>query len=129
MSWSRGGTEGFSNRIKHLSSFHFVGSQEKWAMQREIRFLGSWYTLPHAQNLKPIFEFQTPLAQNSPAGISEFITFGANSDLRRNCILRRNCPAGTSELRPFGANSDLSWEWKSPDIPSQWFLFAFAGAS
>ena len=86
-------------------------------------------TLPCAQNLKPKFEFQTPLARNSPAGTSELITFGANSDLRRNCKLRRNCLAGTSELIPFGANSDLPWEWKLPDISSRGLLFAFSGAS
>ena len=27
--------------------------------------------------------------------------FGANSDLRRNCTLRRNCPTGTSEFTSF----------------------------
>ena len=32
-------------------------------------------------------------------------------------------------LFPFGASSDLTWEWKSPEIPSWEFLFAFAGAS
>ena len=58
--------------------FHFVGSEEKWAVQREIRLFRSWYTLLRAQNLKPKFEFQTPLAQNSPAGTSELIPFGAS---------------------------------------------------
>ena len=114
-------------------------------MQREIRPSRSWYTLPHAQNLKLIFEFQTPLAQNSPAGTLELIPFGSNSDLRRNCKLRRNfpagtselipfgansdlcwnCPAGTSELIPFGASSDLLWDLRFPDIPSRGFLLAF----
>ena len=32
-------------------------------------------------------------------------------------------------LLPFGASSDRTWEWKSPDIPSQGFLLTFAGAS
>ena len=69
------------------------------------------------------------MAQNSPAGTSELIPFGAKSDLRRNCKLRRNCPAGILELLPFGANLELPWGWKSPEIPSQGLFFAFAGAS
>ena len=76
-------------------------------MQREIHLFVSWYTLPRARNLKPTFEFQTLLAQNYPVGTMEIFPFGANSDLRRNCELRRNCPAGTLELLPFGANSDI----------------------
>ena len=59
-------------------------------MQREIRLFRSWNTLPHTKNLKPKFEFQTSLAQNAPAG--------------------------TSELIPFGTNSDLCWDWKSREI-------------
>ena len=61
-------------------------------MKRETSLFISWYTLPLAQNLKPTFEFQTPLAQNSPASTSELITFGANLHLCRNCKLRRNFP-------------------------------------
>ena len=30
-------------------------------------------------------------------------------------------------LFPFGASLDCTWEWKSPEIPSRGFLFAFAG--
>ena len=67
----------------------------------EICLFRSCNTLPRAQNLKLKFEFQTPLAKNSPAGTLELIPFGANSDLRWNC------PAGTLELLPFGANLDL----------------------
>ena len=59
-------------------------------MQREISLLRSWNTLPRAQNVKPKFEFQTSLAQNSPAS--------------------------TSELIPFDANSYLPWDWKFPEI-------------
>ena len=81
-------------------------------MQREIRLFRSCYTLPLSQNLKP-----------TPAGTSELITFGANSDLRWNC------PAGTSEFLPFGANSDLAWDWKIPEIPYRGLIFAFAGTS
>ena len=43
-----------------------------------------------ARNLKPKFEFQTSLVQNSPAG--------------------------TSELLPFVANSDLPWDWRFLEI-------------
>ena len=53
---------------------------------------------------KPKFEFQTLLAQNSPAGTSELIPFSANLDL---CW---NCPCGTSEFPPFSANLDLLWD-------------------
>ena len=70
-------------------------------MQREICLLVSWNTLCRARNLKPNFEFQTLLAQNSPAG--------------------------TSELIPSGANSDVPWDWKFLDIPSRGFPFVFAG--
>ena len=42
-----------------------------------------------------------PMARKSPAGTSELFPFGANSDLRINCTLRRNCPAGTSEFISF----------------------------
>ena len=90
MSWYKGGTEGFKNRSKHPSSFHFVGSEEKWSVQREIRLFRSWNTLPRAQNLKPKFEFQTSLA--------------------------RNYPAGTLELLSFGSNSDFPWDWRSSEI-------------
>ena len=90
---------------------------------REIRLFRYWNTLPRAQNLKPKFEFQTRLAQNSPAGTSELISFGANSDLRWNC------PAGTSELLSFVANSDFPWDWKFLEINYRGFLFAFAGTS
>ena len=79
-------------------------------MQREIRLFRSWNTLPRAQNLKPKFEFQTPLAQNSPSGAPELIPFGTNSG--PSC----NCPAGTWELLPFGANSDISWDWRFLEI-------------
>ena len=110
MSWSRGGTEGFLKPQQRTSSFHFVGSEEKWALQREIRLFRSWNTLPRARNLKPKFEFQTPLAQNSPAGSSELIPFGANSNLPWNCH------SGTLELPSFGANLDLPWDWIFSDI-------------
>ena len=89
----------------------------------EICLLRSWYTLPRAQNLKPNFKFQTPLAQNSPAGASELITFGSNLEKGRNF------PSGTSELLTFGANSYLPWDWKLLEIPSRWFLLAFSGTS
>ena len=79
--------------------FHFIGSEEKWAVQREICFFRSWNTLPCALNLKPKFEFQTSLMQNYPAGTSELIPLGKNS------VLHCNCPAGTSELLPFGVYS------------------------
>ena len=59
-------------------------------MQREIRFSRYLNTLPHAQNFKPKFEFQTLLAQNSLVGTSEFL--------------------------PFGTNSDLPWYWRFPEI-------------
>ena len=67
-----------------------------------MRLFRSWNTLPYAQKK---IEFQTLLARNSPAGTSELITFGTNSDIPWNF------PAGTSELPPFGANSDLPWDW------------------
>ena len=73
-------------------------------MQREIRLVISWINLPRAQNVKPKIEFQTSLAQNSPAGTSELIPFGNNSDIPWNC------PANTLELLPFGANLDLLWD-------------------
>ena len=98
-------------------------------MQRKISFFRSWYTILRAQNLEPIFKFQTQLVQNSPASTSELTPFGANLDLRRNCKLRRNSPPVTLELLPFGANSDLPWELKPPEIPSRGFLFAFSGTS
>ena len=79
--------------------FHFVGSEEKWAVQRETRLFISWNTLPRALNLKPKFELQTSLTQNAPAGTLELIYFGANS------VLCCNCPAGTSELLTFGVYS------------------------
>ena len=69
--------------------------------KEKICFFVPWYTLPRAQNLKPIFELQTPLARKSPAGTSELIPFGANSDLHRNCTQRRNFPAGISEFTYF----------------------------
>ena len=92
-------------------------------MQREICLFRYWYTLSNARNLKPTFEFQTPLARNSPAGTLELINCCANSDLRWNC------PAVTSEFIPFGANSDLPWYWKFPETPSWGFFFAFSGTS
>ena len=88
-------------------------------MQREICLFRSWNNLPRAQNLKLKFEFQTPLAQNSPTGTLELITFSAN------LYLCWNCPAGTSELLPFGANLDLPWDWILLEIPYQKFLFDF----
>ena len=88
-------------------------------MQKKIRLLRSWNTLPRAQNLKPKFEFQTLLARNSLPGTSELFTFGANSHL---CC---NYPAGTSELLPFGVNLDLPWDWRLPEIPYRGFLFGF----
>ena len=85
-------------------------------MQREIRLFRSWNTLPRAQNLKPKFEFQTPLAQNYPSGTSELILFGANWDLRWNC------PAGTSELILFGTSWDLLWDLRFLEITFGGFL-------
>ena len=79
-------------------------------MQREIYLFSSWNTLPRAKNLKPKFEFQTLLAKESPAGTSELIPFGTNSDLRWNIS------AGTSELFPFGANLGIRWDWRSQEI-------------
>ena len=101
-----------------MSVFFFTLSSQKKSEPCK-----SWYTLPRAQTLKPKIEFQNPLAQNSPAGTSKLIPFGANSDL---CW---NFPAGTSELFPFGANLDLPWGWNFTDIPSQIFIFAFTGTS
>ena len=89
-------------------------------MQREIRLFGYWYILPRAQNLKPKFEFQTLLAQNSPAVTLELIHFGANLDL---CW---NCPASTLELLPFGSKSYLPWDLKFLEITSRGFLSAFS---
>ena len=121
-------------------------------MQRGIRLFRSWYTLPHAQNLKPKFEFQTPLAQNSHAGTSELLPFGANSDIPwdwkfpeipscgflfaftgtselipfgTNSDLCWNYPAGTSELIPYGTSSDLPWDLVFLEIPYRGFPFAF----
>ena len=88
-------------------------------MQRDIHLFRSWNTLPRAQNLKPKFEFQTPLAQNFPAGTSESIPFGAK------WYLRWNCPAGTLELIPFGVSSDLLWDLRFLDIPYRGFLLVF----
>ena len=102
----------FFNRIKCPSSFHFFGSEEKWTVQRETHLFRSCNTVPRAQNLKPKFEFQTPLAQKFPAGTSELIPFGANLDL---C---RNCPAGISEIFPFGASLDILWNLQFSEIPS-----------
>ena len=59
-------------------------------MQREICLFSYWNFLTCAQKLKPKFQFQTSLVRNSPAG--------------------------TSELLPFGANSDLTWDWILLDI-------------
>ena len=91
--------------FKIVANLHLISTspaQNKSELcQGEIRFFVSWYTLPRARNLKPIFEFQTPLAQKSSADTSELIPFGANSDLRRKCTLSRNCPAGTSEFTSF----------------------------
>ena len=91
MSWSRGGTEyflGFSN--VHLLST--LSAQKKSdPCKGEICFFRSWNTLPCAQNLKPKFEYQTPLVQNSPVG--------------------------TSWLLPFGANLDLPWDWRFLESP------------
>ena len=42
-----------------------------------------------------------PLARNSPAGALELFPFCVNSDLCRNCTLRRNCPSDTSEFISF----------------------------
>ena len=62
------------------------------------------------------------LAQNSPAGASEWFTFCANSDLRRNCTLLKIVLQAPRNLFSFGASLGLTWEWKSPDIPSPGFL-------
>ena len=99
-----------------------------------------------------------PLARKYTAGTSELYPLGANSDIGTNCTLCRNFPAGNLALRNyfllaptwiyieivlyveivplaprnlflFGASSDLPSEWKSLEIPSWGFLFAFAGAS
>ena len=94
--------------------FHFVGLEEKVSRaKRKIRFLVSWYTLPRARNFKPLFEFQTPQAQNYPAGTSELIALAPTRiyiEIVHNVeivLLAWNYPADTSELFPLGANSDL----------------------
>ena len=71
-------------------------------MQREIRLFRFWNTLPHAQNLKPKFEFQTLLAQNSPAGTSELLLFGAKSDSPWNWIFPEILLGDSSLLFPVG---------------------------
>ena len=68
------------------------------------------YSTPRLK-LKPKFEFQTPLARDSPAGTSESIRFGANQDLRWNC------PADTQELIPFCARLYILLVLRFPDIP------------
>ena len=52
-----------------------------------------------------------------------------NQRIPEDNLSSKNCPAGTSELLPFGVNSDLPWDWKFPEIPSWVLLFAFAGTS
>ena len=72
-----------------------------------------WYTLPCARNFKRLFEFQTPQAQNYPAGTSELIPLAPTwiyVEIVHNVkivLFARNYPAGTLELFPLGANSDL----------------------
>ena len=73
----------------------------------------SWYTLPHAHNFKPLFEFQTLTARNYPDGTSELITLAPTRiyvEIVHNLgivSMAQNYPAGTSELFPLGANLDL----------------------
>ena len=114
MSCSRGGTEGFKNSSTFvLFPLRLLGRKSE-PCKEEIRFLVSWYTLPRARNFKPLFEFQTPPAQNYPAGTSESITLAPTRiyvEIIHNVdivLLAQNYPAGTSELFPLGANSDLS---------------------
>ena len=73
----------------------------------------SWYNLPRAHNLKSLFEFQKPQAQNYPAGTFELIPLAptwiyvkivCNLDI---VSLAQNYPAGTSELFPLSDNWDL----------------------
>ena len=39
-----------------------------------------------------------------------------NLKLKFQTLLAQNSPAGTSELLPFGASSDLPWDWRLPEI-------------
>ena len=70
----------------------------------------SWYNLPRAQNLKPLFEFKIPPARNYPAGTLELIPLAPTRiyvEIVCNVnivLLARNYPAGTLELFPLGAN-------------------------
>ena len=72
----------------------------------------SWYTLPRVHNFKPLFEFQTPPAQNYPAGTLELIPLAPTRiyvEILHNLdivSLAQKYPAGTSELFPLGTNSD-----------------------
>ena len=117
MSWSLGEAmslfKGVTDDLKKLATS--VCFPLCWIIRKMIRakvnmtFPILEYSTP-CPKLKPKFEFQNSLAQNSPAGTSELIPFGANLDLR--C----NCPSGTLEWLPFGANSYLPWDWRFLDI-------------
>ena len=82
--------------------FHFVGSEGKWDMHREICLFRSWNTLLCARNLKLKFEFQTSLVQNSPTGTSEFPPFDANLDLPWDWIFREIILRDSYLLSPIG---------------------------
>ena len=74
-------------------------------MQREISIFRSWLTLPCARNLKPKFEnFKTSLARNSPAGTSELLPFGANSDPPSDWRFPEIFLGSSSLLLPVGVN-------------------------
>ena len=109
MCWSRGWTEGFLNHSNiHLLS---TSSAEKKSEPRKGKpassDLGILYPAPKILN--PNSNFNTVGAKFScwHLGIN---SFGTKSGL---CW---NCPAGTSELIPFGANSDIPWDWRIPEI-------------
>ena len=114
MIFSRGGMEGFKNTSTSVL-FHLrrLGRKSE-PCKEEIRFLVSWYNLPHARNFKPLLEFQTPPARTYPAGTSELISLAPTQiyvEILHNVDIisfARNYPAGTSELFFLGANSDLS---------------------
>ena len=101
MSWSRGCTEVFLNRSKPPSYFHFVGSEEKWAVPKGISFL---HILVYSTS-RPKFKTHIWISNSVGAKIFRWHlginSFCANSDLRRNCTLSSNYPAGTSEFTSF----------------------------
>ena len=110
---SRGGTEDFLNcSTSVLFSLRQLGRKSQ-SCKEEIRFVVSQYTIPCAHNFKPLFEFQTPYAQNYSARTPELIPFTPTwiyieiGHYVHIVLLARNYPAGTKELFPLGANLDL----------------------